>query len=202
MLIITFPKLYSPSFSFLERFFGEDLPVKIENFLNKFLFRPINKLLSFFEIISFSDEDIYDLDSTLSPIILHSLQRFEEASKNDIGFPSVILKEYLEEKQLLEENLTEKERIVAEEFCLTLWKSYIKSMIYSFSELSDPQDEPRLKLPNTTLNDDFKKVFLTKEQILENDKYIENFTKDYEIYDERISKGLFLFQKHYRDLWW
>ena len=129
--------------------------------------------------------DTYDLNHTLNPIICASLKKFLEVIKDEkfSGVPSDVLKELGYESS----NLTDEQLHIGSQ----LWHSYIEKMIYTFED-----QEPCIS------DYDFEFGPIEENLPVSNQQEYDRYNRDLETHAKKVQKGLDLFAKYYKSLWW
>ncbi|WAW11441.1 hypothetical protein vBAcePPAc_0064 [Aeromonas phage vB_AceP_PAc] len=134
-----------------------------------------------------SRRDVWDLDYTLSPIILAGLVKFKETITNSqfSGVPSSFVKG----PAITDEDVAE-------------WHSVIDKMIYAF----DKDNMPNIKDYNFKINLEHgeKKANGSIQIFLncDNEKEKQWYYKDLEDYQKKCEDGRLLFAKYYENLWY
>lgn len=134
-----------------------------------------------------SYKDIWDLDNTLSPIILAGLVRFkEQLVKSEFsGVPSSFVKG---------DEVTDED--------IASWHKTVDSMIYAFDSKNLPSiQDYDFKIDmeyGNTWNDGSREVFLK----CNNDKEKERYYKALEEHHKKCEEGRMLFAKYYENLWY
>ena len=134
-----------------------------------------------------SRRDVWDLDYTLSPIILAGLVKFKEIIINSkySGVPSSFIKG---------EDVTDEE--------VKEWHSIIDKMVYAF----DKDNMPNIKDYNFKINlehgekkaNGFTQIFLN----CDNEEEKQRYCKDLEAYQKKCEEGRLFFAKYYENLWY
>jgi len=133
-----------------------------------------------------SRRDVWDLDYTLSPIILAGLVKFKETITNSqfSGVPSSFVKG----PAITDEDVKE-------------WHNTIDSMIYAF----DRGNMPNIKDYNFKINlehgekaDGSTQIFLN----CDNEEEKQRYYKDLEDHQKKCEEGRLLFAKYYENLWY
>lgn len=134
-----------------------------------------------------SRRDVWDLDCTLSPIILAGLVKFKEAVVNSqfSGVPSAFVKG----QDVTDEEVKE-------------WHNTIDSMIHAF----DKDNMPNIKDYDfkTNIEHGEKKANGSTQIFLncDNEKEKQRYYKDLEDYQKKCEEGRLLFAKYYENLWY
>ncbi len=134
-----------------------------------------------------SRRDVWDLDYTLSPIIIAGLVKFKETIVNSqfSGVPSSFVKG----PAITDEDVAE-------------WHNTIDSMIYAF----DKDNMPNIKDYNFKINLEHgeKKANGSTQIFLNCDNEEEKlrYYKDLEAYQKKCEEGRLLFAKYYENLWY
>lgn len=150
--------------------------------------------------IQFSLADTYDLDSTLSPIILSALKKFKEVithpkRKDWMGCPGKLLSEMFPK---VKHDYSEEQLQQASD----QWLDIIDKMIYAF----DFKNAPDL------LNYDFELNMRTIQEFEDgtsqitidhtNDDEYERYKDDKIAWQLKVEEGHFLFSCYLQSLWW
>ena len=134
-----------------------------------------------------SRRDVWDLDYTLSPIIIAGLVKFKETIVNSqfSGVPSSFVKG----PAITDEDVAE-------------WHNTIDSIIYAF----DKDNMPNIKDYNFKINLEHgeKKANGSTQIFLNCDNEEEKlrYYKDLEAYQKKCEEGRLLFAKYYENLWY
>ena len=134
-----------------------------------------------------SRRDVWDLDYTLSPIIIAGLVKFKETIVNSqfSGVPSSFVKG----PAITDEDVAE-------------WHNTIDSMIYAF----DKDNMPNIKDYNFKINLEHgeKKANGSTQIFLNCDNEEEKlrYYKDLEYHQKKCEEGRLLFAKYYENLWY
>lgn len=133
-----------------------------------------------------SYEDTFDLDYSLSPIILTALVKFRKQMDNEwFGVPSKVIDECgYSIGETSEDDL---------QICSDKWKEIIDKMIYAFDKSNEPDIEDY----------DFGYNFQDKGLVQPaNQSEYDRYREDEKLHWERKDEGLELFGKFYTSLWW
>lgn len=133
-----------------------------------------------------SRKDVWDLDCTLSPIILAGIVKFKETiiKSKYSGVPSLFVKG---------EDVTDEE--------VKEWHNTIDKMIYAF----DKDNMPYIQDYNFKINLEHGEKANGSTQIFlncDNEEEKQRYYKDLEDYQERCKEGRMLFAKYYENLWY
>lgn len=133
-----------------------------------------------------SRRDVWDLDYTLSPIILAGIVKFKETIINSkySGVPSLFVKG---------ENVTDEE--------VKEWHNTIDSMIYAFDKdnMPDIQDYNfKINLEHGEKSNGSTQIFLN----CDNEEEKQRYYKDLEDHQKKCEEGRMLFAKYYENLWY
>ena len=133
-----------------------------------------------------SRRDVWDLDCTLSPIILAGIVKFKETiiKSKYSGVPSLFVKG----QDVTDEEVKE-------------WHNTIDKMIYAFDKdnMPDIQDYNfKINLEHGEKANGSTQIFLN----CDNEEEKQRYYKDLEDYQERCKEGRMLFAKYYENLWY
>ena len=133
-----------------------------------------------------SRKDVWDLDYTLSPIILAGLAKFKETVINSkySGVPSLFVKG---------EDVTDEE--------VKEWHDAIDKMIYAFDKdnMPDIQDYNfKINLEHGEKANGSTQIFLN----CDNEEEKQRYYKDLEDHQKKCEEGRMLFAKYYENLWY
>lgn len=133
-----------------------------------------------------SRRDVWDLDYTLSPIILAGLVKFKETITNSqfSGVPSSFIKG---------EDVTDEE--------VKEWHNTIDKMIYAFDKdnMPDIQDYNfKINLEHGEKANGSTQIFLN----CDNEEEKQRYYKDLEDHQKKCEEGRMLFAKYYENLWY
>lgn len=133
-----------------------------------------------------SRRDVWDLDYTLSPIILAGLVKFKETiiKSKYSGVPSLFVKG---------EDVTDEE--------VKEWHNIIDSMIYAF----DNDNIPDIQDYNFKINLEYGEKSTGSTQIFlncDNEEEKQRYYKDLEDHQKKCEEGRILFAKYYENLWY
>ena len=133
-----------------------------------------------------SRKDVWDLDYTLSPIILAGLAKFKETVINSkySGVPSLFVKG---------EDVTDEE--------VKEWHDAIDKMIYAFDKdnIPDIQDYNfKINLEHGEKANGSTQIFLN----CDNEEEKQRYYKDLEDHQKKCEEGRMLFAKYYENLWY
>lgn len=138
------------------------------------------------------------LDETLGPVIVGGLKTFLEfirTQKNDsnmeFGVPASFEVSNIDSIKIIhgriDDGMLEK-----------CWFEAVESMIYAFEDNEPVLPDGILEMKYCDEPDDGNKIEINimNKELYKKHKY------EYEIHHEKVTAGLELFSKHYRDLWW
>ena len=133
-----------------------------------------------------SRRDAWDLDYTLSPIILAGLVKFKETiiKSKYSGVPSSFVKG----EDVTDEDVKE-------------WHNTIDSMIYAFDKdnMPDIQDYNfKINIEHGEKANGFTQIFLN----CDNEEEKQRYYKDLEDHQNKCEEGRMLFAKYYENLWY
>ena len=133
-----------------------------------------------------SRRDVWDLDYTLSPIILAGLVKFKETiiKSKYSGVPSLFVKG---------EDVTDEE--------VKEWHNTIDKMIYAFDKDNMPyiQDyDFKINLEHGEKANGSTQIFLN----CDNEEEKQRYYKDLEDHQKKCEEGRMLFAKYYENLWY
>ena len=133
-----------------------------------------------------SRRDVWDLDCTLSPIILAGIVKFKETIVNSeySGVPSSFVKG----QDVTDEDVKE-------------WHNTIDKMIYAFdmNNMPDIQDYNfKINLEHGEKANGSTQIFLS----CDNEKEKQRYYKDLEDHQKKCEEGRILFAKYYENLWY
>lgn len=133
-----------------------------------------------------SRKDVWDLDCTLSPIILAGIVKFKETiiKSKYSGVPSLFVKG---------EDVTDEE--------VKEWHNTIDSMIYAFDKdnMPDIQDYNfKINLEHGEKSNGSTQIFLN----CDNEEEKQRYYKDLEDHQKKCEEGRMLFAKYYENLWY
>lgn len=133
-----------------------------------------------------SRKDVWDLDCTLSPIILAGIVKFKETiiKSKYSGVPSLFVKG---------EDVTDEE--------VKEWHNTIDKMIYAF----DKDNMPYIQDYNFKINLEHGEKANGSTQIFlncDNEEEKLRYYKDLEAYQKKCEEGRLLFAKYYENLWY
>lgn len=133
-----------------------------------------------------SRRDVWDLDCTLSPIILAGIVKFKETiiKSKYSGVPSLFVKG----EDVTDEDVKE-------------WHNTIDSMIYAFDKdnMPDIQDYNfKINLEHGEKANGSTQIFLN----CDNEEEKQRYYKDLEDHQKKCEEGRMLFAKYYENLWY
>ena len=133
-----------------------------------------------------SRKDVWDLDCTLSPIILAGIVKFKETiiKSKYSGVPSLFVKG----QDVTDEEVKE-------------WHNTIDSMIYAF----DKDNMPHIQDYNFKINLEHGEKANGSTQIFlncDNEEEKQRYYKDLEDHQKKCEEGRMLFAKYYENLWY
>ncbi len=133
-----------------------------------------------------SRKDVWDLDCTLSPIILAGIVKFKETiiKSKYSGVPSLFVKG---------EDVTDEE--------VKEWHNTIDKMIYAF----DKDNMPYIQDYNFKINLEHGEKANGSTQIFlncDNEEEKQRYYKDLEDHQKKCEEGRMLFAKYYENLWY
>ena len=133
-----------------------------------------------------SRKDVWDLDCTLSPIILAGIVKFKETiiKSKYSGVPSLFVKG---------EDVTDEE--------VKEWHNTIDKIIYAF----DKDNMPDIQDYNFKINLEHGEKANGSTQIFfncDNEEEKERYYKDLEDHQKKCEEGRMLFAKYYENLWY
>lgn len=133
-----------------------------------------------------SRRDVWDLDYTLSPIILAGLVKFKETiiKSKYSGVPSLFVKG---------EDVTDEE--------VKEWHNTVDKMIYAFDKdnMPDIQDYNfKINLEHGEKAKGYTQIFLN----CDNEEEKQRYYKDLEDHQKKCEEGRMLFAKYYENLWY
>lgn len=133
-----------------------------------------------------SRKDVWDLDYTLSPIILAGIVKFKETiiKSKYSGVPSLFVKG----EDVTDEDVKE-------------WHDAIDKMIYAFDKdnMPDIQDYNfKINLEHGEKSNGSTQIFLN----CDNEEEKQRYYKDLEDYQKKCEEGRILFAKYYENLWY
>ena len=133
-----------------------------------------------------SRRDVWDLDCTLSPIILAGIVKFKETiiKSKYSGVPSLFVKG---------EDVTDEE--------VKEWHNTIDKMIYAF----DKDNMPYIQDYNFKINLEHGEKANGSTQIFlncDNEEEKQRYYKDLEDHQKKCEEGRMLFAKYYENLWY
>ena len=141
-----------------------------------------------------SYRDTWNLDYTLSPIILAALERFYSLrDKPHFGVPCKVIADY-GFKTENEDN--------EHDLAFIVWEGIIENMIYAFNMKNEPDiNKYNFKLNMKTEPIEGSTNRSCKIKVTNEEEYA-RFKKDQEEYYKLRDKGLELFGKYFTNLWW
>lgn len=133
-----------------------------------------------------SRKDVWDLDYTLSPIILAGIVKFKETiiKSKYSGVPSLFVKG----EDVTDEDVKE-------------WHDAIDKMIYAFDKdnMPDIQDYNfKINLEHGEKSNGSTQIFLN----CDNEEEKQRYYKDLEDHQKKCEEGRILFAKYYENLWY
>lgn len=133
-----------------------------------------------------SRKDVWDLDYTLSPIILAGIVKFKETiiKSKYSGVPSLFVKG----EDVTDEDVKE-------------WHDAIDKMIYAFDKdnMPDIQDYNfKINLEHGEKSNGSTQIFLN----CDNEEEKQRYYKDLEDHQKKCEEGRMLFAKYYENLWY
>ena len=146
--------------------------------------------------IVFGVKDVWNLDTTLSPIILSALLKFKECSAGHKGIPGNLLFEMFPDNPGY--SYTDEQSEQASQ----RWDEIIDTMIYAFNLKNEPKirDYGKFFSDNlfTTDENGNKKLDLTITNKGEHSRYNEDLEK----HQAKVKEGHLLFGKYFQNLWY
>lgn len=133
-----------------------------------------------------SRRDVWDLDCTLSPIILAGIVKFKETiiKSKYSGVPSLFVKG---------EDVTDEE--------VKEWHNTIDKMIYAFDKDNIPYIQDynfKINLEHGEKANGSTQIFLN----CDNEEEKQRYYKDLEDHQKKCEEGRMLFAKYYENLWY
>ena len=133
-----------------------------------------------------SRRDVWDLDYTLSPIIIAGLVKFKETIVNSqfSGVPSSFVKGSV----ITDEDVAE-------------WHSVIDKMVYAFDKTNVPDIRDfkfKIEMDRGEKANGSTQIFLN----CDNEEEKQRYYKDLEDHQKKCEEGRMLFAKYYENLWY